>query len=110
MSVNIKQSNIFSAVECDGVGETGSESGLSSVKPVPEDVLHQQRLLLQTCDRLKLSVSRYTMLQQVWSLTQIYSVDFSQSRIGVNKCDFYKHTTKVCVSYYLGPPHLEQHT
>ena len=64
-SLNIKQSNIFSPVECDGVGETGSESGLSSVKPVPEDVLHQQRLLLQTCDRLKLSVSRYTMLQQV---------------------------------------------
>ena len=30
---------------------------------VPEDVLHQQRLLLQTCDRLKLSVSRFTMLQ-----------------------------------------------
>ena len=65
LSVNIKQSNIFFPVECDGVGETGSESGLSSVKPVPEDVLHQQRLLLQTCDRLKLSVSRYTMLQQV---------------------------------------------
>ena len=25
---------------------------------------------------------------QVWSLTQFYSVDFSQSRIGVNKCVF----------------------
>ena len=24
--------------------------------------------------------------QQVWSLTIFYSVDFSQSRIGVNKC------------------------
>ena len=35
---------------------------------------------------------------QVWSLTQFYSVDFSQSRIGVNKCVFYKRTVKVSVS------------
>ena len=35
---------------------------------------------------------------QVWSLTQFYSVDFSQSRIGVSKCVFYKRTIKVCVS------------
>ena len=35
---------------------------------------------------------------QVWSLIQFYSVDFSQSRIGVNKCVFYKRTIKVCVS------------
>ena len=30
--------------------------------------------------------------------TQFYSVDLSQSRIGVNKCVFYKRTIKVCVS------------
>ena len=35
---------------------------------------------------------------QVWSLTQLCSVDFSQSRIGVNECVFYKRTIKVCVS------------
>ena len=35
---------------------------------------------------------------QVWSLTQFYSVDFSQSRTSVNKCVFYKRTIKVCVS------------
>ena len=35
---------------------------------------------------------------QVWSLTQFYSVDFSQSMIGVSKCVFYKRTIKVCVS------------
>ena len=35
---------------------------------------------------------------QVWSLTQFYSVDFSQSGIGVNKCVFNKRTIKVCVS------------
>ena len=35
---------------------------------------------------------------QVWSLTQFYSVDFSKSRIGVNKCVFNKCTIKVCVS------------
>ena len=28
--------------------------------------------------------------RQVWSLTQFYSVDFSQSRIGVEKCVFNK--------------------
>ena len=36
--------------------------------------------------------------QQVWSLTQFYSVDFSQSRIGVKKSVFNKRTIKVCVS------------
>ena len=35
---------------------------------------------------------------QVWSLTQLYSVDFSQSRIGVKKFVLYKHTIKFCVS------------
>ena len=35
--------------------------------------------------------------QQVWSLTQFYSVDFSKSRIGVKKCVFNKRTIKVCV-------------
>ena len=37
-------------------------------------------------------------LLQVWSPTQLYSVDFSQSRIGVKKCIFNKRTIKVCVS------------
>ena len=35
---------------------------------------------------------------QVWSLTQFYSVDFLQSRIGVKKCVFNKRTIKVCAS------------
>ena len=35
---------------------------------------------------------------QLWSLTQFYSIDFSQSRIGVKKCDFYKCTIKVRVT------------
>ena len=35
---------------------------------------------------------------QVRSLTQFYSVDFSQSGIGVSKCVFNKRTIKVCVS------------
>ena len=34
---------------------------------------------------------------QVWSLTQFYSDDFSQSRIDVKKCVFSKRTNKVCV-------------
>ena len=35
---------------------------------------------------------------QVWSLTQFYSVDFSKSRIGVKKCVFNKRTIKGCIS------------
>ena len=35
---------------------------------------------------------------QLWSLTQFYSIDFSQSRIGVKKCVFYKCTIKVRVT------------
>ena len=37
-------------------------------------------------------------VQQVWSLTQFYSVDFPQPRIGGRKCVFNKRTIKVCVS------------
>ena len=37
------------------------------------------------------------VLDQVWSLTQFYSVDFSQLRTGVEKCVFNKHTLKVCI-------------
>ena len=35
---------------------------------------------------------------QVWPPTQFYSVDFSQSRIGVRKCVFNKRTIKEFVS------------
>ena len=38
------------------------------------------------------------IVYQVRSLTQFYSVDVSQSRIGVGKCVFIKRTVKVCVS------------
>ena len=38
---------------------------------------------------------------QVWSLTQFYSADFSQSRISVVKCVFNKRTIKVCVQRFL---------
>ena len=37
---------------------------------------------------------------QVWLLTQFYSVDFSHSRIAVQKCVFNKGTIKVCVSCF----------
>ena len=39
-------------------------------------------------------------LQRVWSLPQFYSVDFSQSRIGVKKYVFNQHTIKVCVTCF----------
>ena len=34
---------------------------------------------------------------QVWSLTRLYSVDFSKLRIGGKKCVLNKRTIKVCV-------------
>ena len=50
---------------------------------------------------------------QVWSLTQFYSVDFSQSRIGV-KSAFSKNAQSRFASAVfdgvLGPPHLARHT
>ena len=47
------------------------------------------------------------------SLTQFYSVDFSQSRISVKKCVFEKCTIKfssVVLDGILGPLRLAQHT
>ena len=50
---------------------------------------------------------------QVWSLTRFYSVDFSQSRIGV-KSAFSTNTqsrfASVVVDGGLRPPRLAQHT
>ena len=45
-----------------------------------------------------ISVDIFTEFYQVWSLTQYYSVEISQSRISVKKCVFNKRTIKVCVS------------
>ena len=47
---------------------------------------------------------------QVWSITQFYSVDFSQSTIGVKKCVFNKNAQSrlksAVVDGVLGPPSL----
>ena len=37
---------------------------------------------------------------QIWSLTQFYSVGFSQSMTGVKRCIHNKRTIKVCVSCF----------
>ena len=47
---------------------------------------------------LKKAIGENLALYQVWSLTQFYSVDFSNSRIGEKKCVFDKRTIKVCIS------------
>ena len=54
-------------------------------------------LAIDETDRM-VEKGHFEELQQVWSLTQLYSVDFSQSRIGVKECVFNKRTIKVCVS------------
>ena len=51
-----------------------------------------------------LLVKIYVSLCQVWSITQFYSVDFSQSRIGVNKSVFYKRTSVSCFGQCPGTP------
>ena len=52
-------------------------------------------------------------LEQVWSLTQFYSVDFSQSRINVKKGVFSTQAqsrfASVVVDGVLGPPRLARH-
>ena len=52
--------------------------------------------------------------QQVWSLTQFYSVDFSQSWISVKRISVFSTNTQsrfasVVVDCDLGPPHLLRH-
>ena len=51
---------------------------------------------------------------QVWSLNQFYSVDFSKSRIVVKKCVFKNTQSRIApvvvVDSVLGPPRLAQHT
>ena len=39
-------------------------------------------------------------LQGIRSLSELYSVDFSQSRISVEKCVFNRRTIKVCVTCF----------
>ena len=51
--------------------------------------------------------------QQVWSSTQFYSVDFSQSRIGVKSAfstNAQSRFVSVVVDCVLGPPRLARHT
>ena len=63
-------------------------------------LLHDRELQLYDGTRL-VREDRFEALRKVISryVTQFYSVDFSQSRIGVfKKCVFNKRTIKVCVS------------
>ena len=64
--------------------------------------------IMRTCIEAMAAVFGGT---QVWSLTQFYSVDFSKSRIDVNKCVFNKRTIKVLVGMFgvLGPLHIARH-
>ena len=53
------------------------------------------------------------LTNQVWSLTQFYSVDFSQSRIIVKSAfstNAQSWFTLVVLDGVLGPPHLARHT
>ena len=62
---------------------------------ISDDLSHWSDVFTWRQHHYKFIANHYN---QVWSLTQFYSVDFSQSRIGVKKCIFYKRTIKVCVS------------
>ena len=58
--------------------------------------VHRERPLKLDCCLVPHAPS--ASINQVWSLNQFYSVDFSQPRIRVKKCVFNKRTIKVCVS------------
>ena len=52
-----------------------------------------------------------SVADQVWSLTQLYSVDFLQSRIGVKNCRFQQSRFVSAVfDGVLGYPRLARHT
>ena len=64
----------------------------------PELTLHFLHTDAQQDDVIPVLKVRLTFgTNQVWPLTQFYSVDFSQSSIGVKKCVFNKRTIKVFV-------------
>ena len=68
--------------------------------PSLRDWLWGWRLKMSPCGRsVQVKHSPRWFFLGLQSLTQFYSVDFSQSRIGVKKCVFNKRTIKVCVSY-----------
>ena len=55
----------------------------------------------------------YSAWDQVWSLTQFHSTDFSQSRIGVKSVfstNAQLRFASVVVDGVLGPPRLARHT
>ena len=71
----------------------GSGNGIRLLQPPPPSLSNND----ERKDNLQVK-STTCYIYQVWSLTQFYSVDFSQSRISVKKCVFNKRTIKVCVS------------
>ena len=83
-------------------GMTGAEdfeAGSGSLVWLWANVGGGGALVAESLDRPKPVLALGVGATQVWSLTQFYSVDFSQSRIGViKKCVFNKRLIKVCVS------------
>ena len=80
----------------------------SSSDPSPQSSFPSQRSASRTQRWLahsNLSAGQYLPSgylggQRVWSVTQFYAVDFSQSRIHVKKCAFNKRTINVFVSCF----------
>ena len=79
-----------------------AREGLRTLVVAKKSLTHDQYIdFEQKYNSAKLAVvnrSAQVSTNQVWSLTQIYSVDFLKSRIDVKKCVFKKCTIKVCVS------------
>ena len=67
-----------------------------------DDPLRPHGLLVPEVCALQHPVGGLERLEnsQVWSLTQLHSVDFSQSRVSAKKCVFNKRTIKFCVSCF----------
>ena len=77
------------------------ESSIVLLEAAARNDLDEVRRLLETgVSPDSTNEDGLTALHQVWSPTQFYSVDFSKSRIDVQKCVLNKRTIKVCVSCY----------
>ena len=68
---------------------SGEPSDTATVNITVVDINDNDPAFTDSCKDLSLPEN-----YQVWLLTKFYSVDFSQSRIGVKKCVFNKRTIK----------------
>ena len=95
---------VYTVVKTSSKQSSGSERMNSGCVPsVADKVGSTSRSTCQTnaADVLPTSSSSYSNISAPGLVTsQLYSVNFSQSRFGVKKCVFSKRTIKVCINCF----------